>query len=93
MSIHLHIDRLVIEGTALTSRDGSRLQAALGAELEDLLRSRGLHPELAKGIALPSLQSPSMTLPTSSDPSNLGRQIAQHLAGPLTRPLVAQARP
>jgi hypothetical protein len=89
MSLHLHIDHLVLEGTALMARDGAQLQAALGAELANLLRSGGLHPELAKGIALPSLPTPPMSLPVSPDPASLGRQIARQLAGSLT----AQVRP
>ena len=84
MSLHLHIDRLVLEGTSLTPRDGAQLQAALAAELTGLLQSRGLHPELGKDIALPSLPVSTMLLPPVTEASTFGRQLAQHLAGPLT---------
>jgi hypothetical protein len=84
MSLHLHIDRLVLEGTSLTPRDGAPLQAALAAELTGLLQSRGLHPELAKGIALPSLPVSTMLVPPAAEASAFGRQLAQHLGGPLT---------
>ena len=89
MSLHLRIDRLVLEGTALTQRDGARLQAALGAELAILLKDSGLQPELAKGIALPSLPLTTLAQPAAAEPSALGRQLARHLAAALT----TQARP
>lgn len=89
MSLHLHIDRLVLEGTALTPRDGARLQATLGAELARQLQAHALQPELAKGIALPSLPVAAMTLPHAVNASNMGHSIAQQLAGTLT----TQARP
>jgi hypothetical protein len=89
MSLHLHIDRLVLEGTALTPKDGARLQAALRAELAGLLQAHPLQSELAKGIALPLLPATAMPLPASPDPAAMGRQIAQHLASSLT----TQARP
>jgi hypothetical protein len=89
MSLHLHIDRLVLEGTALTPRDGAALQAALAAELTGLLQSRGLHPELSMGIALPSLPVSTMLVPPVPEASAFGRQLARHLAGPLT----AQGQP
>ncbi len=83
MSIQLRIDHLVLEGTALTPRDTSRLQAALGAELAELLQEWKLHPGLAQGIAVPNLPVAAMPLPASVSPSNLGRQIARSLAGSL----------
>ena len=89
MSLHLHIDRLVLEGTALTPRDAARLQAALGLELEALLRARDLHPGLAQGTALPNLPAAPMVLPAAPDPQAFGRQVARHLAGTLA----PEARP
>ncbi|GLH74134.1 hypothetical protein GETHLI_26360 [Geothrix limicola] len=89
MSLHLHIDRLVLEGTELTPRDGARLQAALGMELKALLETRALHPVLAQGAALPSLQTSPMALPAAANPGHFGKLIARNLAGTLTR----QGRP
>lgn len=83
MSLHLHIDRLVLEGTSLTPRDGARLEASLGVALAQLFESRGLHPDLAKGIALPHLTTAPMSLPSTAGPAAMGLQIAQHLAVPL----------
>lgn len=84
MSLHLHIDRLLLEGIGLTPRDAARLQAVLGVELASRLQAGSLLPELAGGIALPSLPVAPMTLPAAPDPSSLGRGLARHLAGALT---------
>jgi hypothetical protein len=83
MSLHLHIDRLVLEGTTLSPRDAARLQAALGAELEALLGARSLHPDLAQGTVLPNFPAAPMALPSTPDPQAFGRQLATHLAGTL----------
>lgn len=89
MSVHLRIDHLVLEGLSLSPRDGLRLQTSLDAELTKLLQDRGLHPALARGIAVPSLPVTSMAMTTGANLSHLGRQIARNLAGSLT----AKARP
>jgi hypothetical protein len=83
VSLHLHIDRLVLEGTALTPRDAAQLQAILCLELEGLLQARNLHPGLAQGIALPSLPAVPMALPATAGPLAFGRRVARHLAGTL----------
>jgi len=82
MTLHVRIDRLVLEGTSLSSRDGARVEAALGDALAGLLRERGLHPSLAGGIAVPSLLAPATSLPAAPIP--LGRQIALALAESLS---------
>jgi hypothetical protein len=87
MTLHVRIDRLVLEGTALSARDGARLEAVLGPALADLLRDRGLHPALAGGLAVPTLPGPAMALPAA--PAPLGRQLALALADTLG----AEARP
>lgn len=84
MSLHLHIDRLVIEDASLTSRDAGRLQAGLREALADLLRTQRLHPDLARGAALSSLRTSDLALPGSASPSQVGQGIAHALAGSLT---------
>lgn len=86
MSLNLHIDRLVIEGASLTYRDRVRLDSEFCSALAELLQSRELHPELARGIAVPSLPVSSMTMPTSTNPSLMGRHLAGSLASALTQP-------
>ena len=50
MNILVHIDRLVLEGFELAPAQRRHLQAALQAELGDLLSSGGLRGEFASGI-------------------------------------------
>jgi hypothetical protein len=83
MSLHLHIDRLVLEGTALSPRDAARLQAALSAELQTLLQARELHSGLARGTALPTFPAAPLSLPSAPNPQAFGRQLAGHLADTL----------
>lgn len=49
MNIHLHIDRLVLDGIALAPRERARLQAALEQELRRLLAGGLTLPDGAGG--------------------------------------------
>lgn len=78
MTIRLHIERLVLDGLALSSRDVAQLGAALEAELLRLILDRGLAPGLA-GAALASLAVPAIHPVAGQGADALGRQIAQSL--------------
>jgi hypothetical protein len=83
MKVHLHIDRLVLDGLALSARDGARVRAALETELVCLIGQHGWSGSLAGGAA-PVLR----TAPVHADgqgPDALGRQIAASLYGGLGR--------
>jgi hypothetical protein len=74
MKIHLHIERLVLDGVAV---DQPRiLHAALQQELTRRLREGGLSPEFHRGGAVPRVRSGDIELGQSSHPSRLGSQIA-----------------
>jgi len=92
MSLHLHIDRLVLEGTNLTSRDRARLDSEFCAALTQMLQNRELHPALARGLATPSLPASTFPMPATPDPSLMGQHIAQNLAGSLTSPIQASRK-
>lgn len=82
MSIHLHIDRLVLEGLPLSQGDGPLLQAALESELTRLLGD-GLSGELAKGAAVPRLKAQGIDVAPSDGPKAIGRKIAGSVCGGL----------
>ena len=70
----LHIDRLVIDGLALTHADGLRLQRAMEQELAQLWQARDAGATPA-GHAAPALRAPSAG-GASASPAQLGRQVA-----------------
>jgi hypothetical protein len=74
MKIHLHIERLVLDGVAV---DHPRvLRAALEQELTGRLTEGGLSPELRRSGAVPSMGAGAIELGRSSNPAKLGTQIA-----------------
>ncbi|HEX4953037.1 MAG TPA: hypothetical protein VF017_06555 [Thermoanaerobaculia bacterium] len=83
MSVHLHIERLVLDGLPLGPRERRELEAALGAELGRLLAQGPLHPELAAGQAVPSLRAPDLPMPQNQGPTALGQGLARSIHGGL----------
>jgi hypothetical protein len=82
MSIHLHIDRLVLEGLPLSQGDGPLLQAALESELTRLMGD-GLSPELAESAAVPRLKAQGIEVAPSDGPGIIGKKIAGSVYGGL----------
>lgn len=77
MNVKLHIEQLVLEGINLASHEHRHLQAAVEAELSQLLSTGGVSQELAGGMALPSLQAGDIQLGNGASAVTLGQQIAQ----------------
>jgi hypothetical protein len=77
MRIKVHIERVVLEGLPVGSHDSQRVQQALTAELERLIRAREIPGDLRSGGAVPSVQGVELRLPTHTSPGELGRQIAR----------------
>jgi hypothetical protein len=74
MTVHVHIERLVLDGLA-DPPDRAVVQAALSAELSRLLGARGLGPDLAAGAARARLDAGSISV-APGDPALLGQSIA-----------------
>ena len=73
--IHLHIERLVLDGFALDAAQGPALQAAVQAEVSRLLAEQGLGSGFRQGGALAYVRGPDLQLPPEPHPEPLGRQI------------------
>ncbi|MGB2604280.1 MAG: hypothetical protein WBC78_11850 [Candidatus Sulfotelmatobacter sp.] len=74
MKIHLHIERLVLEGVPV---DQPRvLRAAVEQELAGRLKHGGLSQEIRSGGALPSVRGGAIELGHGAGPVRLGTQIA-----------------
>jgi len=78
-SVRLHIDRLVLDGVNVRAADRPRLQAAIESELARLIATGGISPELADGVAVPSVRAPQIAL--SNDSKQLGTSIAGAVYG------------
>jgi hypothetical protein len=83
MNVRLHIDRLVLDGIDVGPADRPRLQAAVEQELARLIGAGGLSPELAGGVAVPSVRAPQIALAPDAKPAQLGTSIAGAVFGGL----------
>jgi len=81
--IHLHIERLVLDGFDLTSDQQDVLQSALTAELSRLLSAGGLNHSLALGGAYQEAPASPANLSVQTRPAEMGRQIARSVYGGL----------
>jgi hypothetical protein len=74
--IHLHIERLILDGLPLERSQGPHVQAAVEAELTRLLTASGLGEQFQSGGAVPSVRAPEMQV-TNNGSTQIGQQIAQ----------------
>ncbi len=77
MRVVVHIDRLVLEGMAVTPAEAARSGAAAQAELTRLLANGKLPAGLRSGAGPERLVAPGLTLAQGGGPERLGRQIAR----------------
>jgi hypothetical protein len=77
MTIHIHIDRLVLDGINLPRHHHPKLQAALETELGRLIAINGLSAEVLAGGLFPTLSVGEMPLNAQHTPAQTGQHIAQ----------------
>jgi hypothetical protein len=80
-NIHLHIDRLILDGLPIERTQGPHVQAAVEAELARLLTENGLGATWEAGGAVPSVRASAIQLTSGSSPAQVGIQIAQSVYG------------
>lgn len=83
MNVHVHIDRLVLDGVPVTAAEGPLVQAAVEAELARLLTDRGLAAGLAGGAALRRTAGTALVMSPDATPGDLGTGIARSVHGGL----------
>lgn len=76
-NIHLHIERLILDGLPIERAQGPHVLAAVEAELARLLTENGLDPALGAGGVVPGVDASGIQLAPGSSPMQIGRQIAQ----------------
>jgi hypothetical protein len=84
MDIHVHIERLILDGLPAEDSAGASMQAALSRELSLLLSGRGLGPELSAGGARPTLDAGTVDV-ESGAPGASPHQVAAAIHRSLTR--------
>lgn len=83
-TVTLNIERLVIDGIAVSAGQAAQLQLALIEELTCLI---GVDPLLVTGGAIPRLQAPPIQLSAPFNPREVGCAIARSIHQSLSRPL------
>jgi hypothetical protein len=74
--IHLHIERLVLDGVDVAPGDSGKLRLAMEQELAHLLGTGGLAPGMRTGGAVDSLDGGAVHMERGGTPARLGRQAA-----------------
>ncbi len=77
MNINVHIEHLILDGLSISHHQRPRLQAAVETELARLLAADGLAPSSVAGSWVSRVPAGTIQLASESDPTHLGRQIAQ----------------
>lgn len=85
MNIQVHIERLILDGIALSAAERPRLQAAVETELGRLLVEQGIASGLESGIALDSVRGGAVQLQPEARGTGLGKQVAQAVYGGIGR--------
>ena len=91
MTVHIHIDQLLLEGFSFTAGQARQVQAAVERELSRLVSVPGasdaIHdaqanaPLAARSAAVPTATAGAFNPPANASPSQLGRHIAQSIHG------------
>jgi hypothetical protein len=82
MNVHLHIDRLILEGLPAEASHGELIRAAVEAELARLLASGRLN--LSSG-AFARVPAPVVQVTSQSSSTELGQQVGRALYGAVSR--------
>ena len=83
MNLHLHIERLILEGLPLEASGEPALRAAVEAELAQRFSAAGLGSGLGRGGAFAATPIGHIDLPPASEPAELGRRIGGAVHGSL----------
>ena len=83
MTVRLHIERLVLDGFAVTGAEGACVRAALESELIERLAAEP--PASWADLAVPTLTFEPIKLPEQPGPGRLGRAAGAALHGGLRR--------
>jgi hypothetical protein len=75
MNVHVHIERLVLDGLPVEAGSGAAVRAAVEAELAELITEHGLGSGLQRGGAHACMRGGNIAMCAGPDPDALGKQI------------------
>lgn len=81
MNVNLHIERLILEGIPLATRERGVLETAVTTELTRLISESGLPAGLPASGIVPSIPAGAIQLGSEHNPARLGQQIARAVYG------------
>lgn len=79
MSIHLHVDSLILEGLSLSPVERTCLEHAFVAELTRSLRESDSAEAFGKLGVLPRLSAPGISIDAKDNGASIGAQIARSI--------------
>jgi hypothetical protein len=82
MTVHLHVERVVLHGIELEAGGADALRAAVCAELVRLLSERDPLPG-APGGAVPLMRAAPVRLESGASPQQIGTRVARAVYGSL----------
>jgi hypothetical protein len=85
MKIHVHIERLVLDGLPMDRRSGLLVQAAIERELGRMFKERAHSENLISGGATPYLRTDDISVPPDGDAAQIGGDVARSIHGGLHR--------
>ncbi len=77
MNVHVHIERLVLDGLPLQPAQAPAVQSAVEAELARLLTADGLPPDLQRGGGRSGTRAADVALPPTTAPDHLGTRLGK----------------
>ena len=81
MNIHVHIERLIMDGLSDYDGQGPVIKSTVEAELTRLIAAQGMNPDFQFGGAVPSVKAEGIQVTNDSNSVNLGHQIARAVYG------------
>jgi hypothetical protein len=85
MNVRIHIERLVLNGLAVSAAEAPLIQEALQTELVRLIAEGGLSPGVLAGGAINSLGGGALRLKEGGTANELGEGIAGSVYGGIGR--------
>jgi hypothetical protein len=79
VDVHLHIERLVLDGVGVTPAERVLLADAARLELTRLISNGGVSDSVAAGFCVPALNGGAMTATSPIDPIAFGHELARAL--------------
>jgi hypothetical protein len=82
MTVHIHVERMVLVGLDLERAGAEALRDAVGAELGRLFETHDPAAGLRDG-AVPTLRAPAVAFAQDASPAQIGAQVAGAVYGSL----------